>query len=246
MTQNVYDNEVFFHNYSVLRSNEWSANNVEEQPNFYNMLPNLRGKTVLDLGCGSGCDCMHFIEIGAKKVTGLDISRNMIELAVAENPHRDITYLRADMEQLDKLHGSFDVVTSSLAIHYIMNLSKLATDICNLLVPGGYFVFSQEHPVFTAPVDGPKWTTSMGGRVEGMLLDNYSSSGRRDVLWLENHVIKYHRTFSDIINTLITVGFQIEEVREPMIGERYFQHDPQYTRTKHVPDYLMVRVKKVR
>ena len=41
------------------------------------LIPNIKNKTVLDLGCGFGDNCKDFISIGAKNVVGIDISHNM-------------------------------------------------------------------------------------------------------------------------------------------------------------------------
>ena len=54
MKQNIYDNEIFFNGYSKIRENENNANNMFEKPALFSLLPTLKNKTVLDLGCGYG------------------------------------------------------------------------------------------------------------------------------------------------------------------------------------------------
>lgn len=54
MSQNLYDNEKFFNLYKELKCKRNSANNLEEKPELISLLPNLKGKRVLDLGCGYG------------------------------------------------------------------------------------------------------------------------------------------------------------------------------------------------
>ena len=53
-SQNIYDNQTFFEGYKKLRSNQYSANNIEEKPALFSLSPELTGKAVLDLGCGYG------------------------------------------------------------------------------------------------------------------------------------------------------------------------------------------------
>ena len=81
---------------------------------------------------------------------GVDISKKM--LAVAEEKSRDyaITYQCSAMEDLQFSKASFDVVISSLAFHYVKDFKQLAAAISTWLTPKGSFVFSVEHPVFTA------------------------------------------------------------------------------------------------
>ena len=79
--QNIYDNEIFFAGYKKIRENQVNANNLFEIPALFSMMPNLKDKTILDLGCGFGEHCKGFVESGAKKVIGIDISEKMLEIA---------------------------------------------------------------------------------------------------------------------------------------------------------------------
>ena len=83
--QNIYDNEFFIEGYKNLRKNESNANVLFEIPALFSLLPDLNGLTILDLGCGFGEHCKGFIEKGAAKVVGIDISEKMLEVAKAEN-----------------------------------------------------------------------------------------------------------------------------------------------------------------
>lgn len=74
----------------------------------------------------------------------------MIETAKEKNNRPEITYRQSAMEDLDLEDGSFDVVLSSLAFHYVENFEAVVKKIHRWLTPGGYFTFSVEHPVFTA------------------------------------------------------------------------------------------------
>ena len=65
--QNIYDNETFFAGYKKIRDNEVNANNLFEIPALFSMMPDLKGKKVLDLGCGFGEHCKQFVNRGAQK-----------------------------------------------------------------------------------------------------------------------------------------------------------------------------------
>ena len=69
--QNIFDNETFFTEYRKLREREVNANNLFEIPTLTKLLPDLEGKRILDLGCGSGERCMDYLKRGAAKVTGI-------------------------------------------------------------------------------------------------------------------------------------------------------------------------------
>ena len=73
--QNMYDNEVFFKGYKQLRETDLNYNVQLEQPAMTKLLPDISGKTVLDLGCGFGYNCLDFVKRGASRVIGIDISK---------------------------------------------------------------------------------------------------------------------------------------------------------------------------
>lgn len=145
--QNIYDNEAFFEGYSKLRERDNNANILFEMPALFSMLPDLQGKTVLDLGCGFGEHCMYFVKMGAAKVVGVDISEKMLRVARKENNAPNIVYLRMAMEHISELDEYFDLVVSSLAFHYVEDFESLIKDCYDLLKPGGTLLFSQEHPL---------------------------------------------------------------------------------------------------
>lgn len=70
--QNIYDNEVFFEKYKELRRTSDNYNILVEQPAMLNLLHDLTGQKVLDLGCGFGVNAMNFVEREAKSVVGID------------------------------------------------------------------------------------------------------------------------------------------------------------------------------
>jgi SAM-dependent methyltransferase len=150
MTQNIYDNSGFFQGYSQLPRSMHGLDGAPEWPTLRNLLPDLRGLRVLDLGCGFGWFCRFARTQGAASVLGVDVSERMLARAEAETNDSGISYLRADLEQLDLAAGRFDCAYSSLALHYVENLAGLLARTHQALVEGAAFVFSVEHPIYTA------------------------------------------------------------------------------------------------
>ena len=79
----------------------------------------------MDLGCGTGGHDRKLIEMGAKKVVGIDLSHNMINEVVKNNNSDKIEYMVMSMDDIDKLDVKFDMVVSSLAIHYVADYDGL-------------------------------------------------------------------------------------------------------------------------
>lgn len=242
--QNIYDNETFFNGYRQIRQRARNANVVFETPALLSLLPDLKGKRVLDLGGGCGDHCVMYANRGASRVIGIDISERMLEAAQRENSRPQIEYRRMPMEDIAGVDGRFDLVVSSLAIHYVEDYKGLADHVFQLLEPGGLFVFSQESPLNTCFSSGERWTRDEQGSKLFANLANYSVDGERESTWFVDGVKKYHRTFSTVVNTLIGAGFCIETLLEPVPTREMIEAYPPYKDLLHKPDFLLVKARK--
>lgn len=122
------------------------------------------------------------------------------------------------MEDLRFPADSFDVVLSSLAFHYVRDFGALVHEINGWLRTGGSFVFSVEHPVFTA-YGSQDWYYGENGQILHFPVDNYYLEGARDAIFLGEHVVKYHRTLTTYLDTLLKSGFLLRRVVEPQPPE---------------------------
>lgn len=243
--QNIYDNETFFDGYKKLRERKNNANILLEIPALFSLIPDLTGKSVLDLGCGFGEHCKRFVDKGATKVIGIDISEKMLEVAKTENSDPKITYLNIPIEDIAAIDEKFEMVISSLALHYVEDFSGVVKNVYNRLKDGGFFVFSQEHPLNTCHSGGDRWTRDKDGNKLYLNLKNYGIEGERESVWFVDNVKKYHRTFSTVINTLIKGGFSIEKLIEPLPTAELLKEHPDQEDLFHKPDFLLVKAKKL-
>ncbi len=243
--QNIYDNETFFGEYRKLREREVNANNLFELPTLFSLLPDLEGKKVLDLGCGSGERCIDYLKKGAASVTGVDISEKMLAVAEAENNDLRITYLKMPMEEIGAIDDEFDVVISSLAFHYVEDFGGVVANVYRLLRDGGIFLFSQEHPLATCySGKGDRWTRDENGKKLYANIADYCVERRNDSTWFVEGVQRYHRMFSTIVNTLCDAGFRILKMAEPYPTEELVKNYPEYYDLYHKPDFLFVKAAK--
>ena len=214
MKENKYDDEVFFQKYSQMLRSQKGLQGAGEWSELRKILPAFQGKSVLDLGCGYGWHCRYAAEHNAARVLGTDISEKMLSTARRINAAPQIEYRRAAMEDLQFAAGTFDVVLSSLAFHYVKDFAPLVANIFDWLRPDGSFVFSVEQPVFTA-YGTQDWYYDQDGKILHFPVDNYYYEGQREAIFLGEKVIKYHRTLTSYLNTLLCSGFVLEHVIEP-------------------------------
>ena len=142
MKENRYDDQVFFEKYAQMARSRDGLRGAGEWRELQKLLPDFEGQRVLDLGCGYGWHCKYAAEHGAASVLGVDLSHKMLKTAKARNADQAIVYQQGAIEDLEFPAGSFDVVLSSLAFHYIRDFRPLAANIAGWLEQGGSFVFS--------------------------------------------------------------------------------------------------------
>lgn len=214
MKENKYDDEVFFEKYGQMSRSVQGLTGAGEWRELKKLLPDFHGSRVLDLGCGYGWHCIYAAENGAAQVLGTDISKRMLREAVQRTEQKNVRYVQSAMEELSFEAGSFDAVISSLAFHYVKDYEGMIGKIYRWLAPGGSLVFSAEHPVFTA--QGPQdWYYGEDGEILHFPVDRYYYEGEREAVFLGERVIKYHRTLTTYLNTLLRQGFTLRRVVEP-------------------------------
>lgn len=214
MKENKYDDGIFFEQYSRMARSVLGLQGAGEWYALRGLLPNLEGKQMLDLGCGYGWHCKYAVEHGASGVTGIDLSEKMIRKAQEINADPKINYRVEAVEDFDYSQQQFDVVLSSLTFHYIESFDTICKNVHHCLTGGGDFIFSVEHPIFTAQ-GAQQWHKNADGEIQHWPVDNYFSEGVRCANFLGEQVRKYHRTLTTYINALLSNGFEIRSLIEP-------------------------------
>ncbi len=192
----------------------------------YSLLPDLQGKSVISLGCGSGEDSVYIKKVGAKTSVGIDVSSELISIAKKSYPECEFYVM--DMEKLNFPDASFDFAYSSLALHYIKDWTAAFREIHRVLKPNSYFLFSCMHPV---KCDIEKT----------YLTQNYfeNALGRMTVgAW--------RKPFGDIVKYAKEAGFRIDEIIEPQpLSKMREVKASTYEKLTRVPEFIIFRLVKL-
>ena len=238
MAQNIYDDEEFFAAYSGLRRSVEGLDGAPEWPTLRSMLPQMSGLRVVDLGCGFGWFVRWSAESGAAAVLGIDLSENMLARAAASTDDTRVTYQRGDLDEIELPPSAFDVAYSSLTLHYLVDLERFMATVHQSLVPGGVFVFSAEHPIYTAP-SKPQFITDETGHLTWPV-DQYLIEGPRTTEWLAPGVEKFHRTIGTYLTCLRGAGFVLENLCEwGPTAEQIAEH-PEWSVEVERPQFMLV------
>lgn len=113
----------------------------------YETLGDIRGKRLLDVGCGLGENSLLFARWGAH-VTGVDVSG--ASLAVARRRAEDfglldrVSFVETPVELLDAASGSYDIVWCAAFLHHVLDrLDDVCGVLRNLVVSRGFVLFSE-------------------------------------------------------------------------------------------------------
>lgn len=238
--QNIYDDPEFFAGYARLPRSEQGLSAVFEWPAFQRLLPaSLRDARVLDLGCGLGFFAREARARGAREVVGVDISERMLHEARARTDDPRIVYVRADLEQFEPERGAFDLVVSSLALHYVADYPGIVRRVAAWLRPDGRFAFSVEHPIYTA-AGTTAWHTGPDGVALHWPVDRYRDEGPRRTRWFVDGVVKYHRTVETYVNAVLAAGLVLVRLEEPEAEAALLGEKPEWRDERRRPPFLLL------
>ena len=244
MKENKYDDTRFFDQYSRFPRSVQGLSAAGEWHELQQMLPVFEGKRVLDLGCGFGWHCIYAAQQGAASVVGVDLSEKMLAEARRKTQHPNVTYVRQSIEDFAYPKEAFDVVISSLAFHYVASFDAVCERVGQSLAPGGDFVFSVEHPVFTAQ-GKQDWAYSSAGDILHWPVDGYFLEGERNAVFLGENITKYHRTMTSYFQGLLKHGFRVMELCEPTPSGDMLKSVPGMQDELRRPMMLIIATKKV-
>jgi SAM-dependent methyltransferase len=185
------------------------------------LLGNVRGKRILEIGCGGGQNAIALARWGAR-CTGLDPSAEQLAHArrLALEHGVEVEFVRGAAQDLGRFPDlSFDIALSSYAFDYVDGLRRAYGEAWRVLRKGGLFVFCLSHPWFQAV----GW--HLAGDAEAPEIGNYASwpaTEEWDWVFEEGSPVPmrgYLRTVQEILNDLIDAGFLLERLLEQNIED---------------------------
>jgi 2-polyprenyl-6-hydroxyphenyl methylase/3-demethylubiquinone-9 3-methyltransferase len=127
-----------------------------------NLIPDIKNKTFLDIGCGSGLHSIAASALGASKVVGLDVDSQCVEtskklLGKISQQDKDIKKNTIEFEVQSILDQNlsnerFDIVYSWGVLHHTGNMYKAFGVVCNLVKEEGTLVIAIYNKYFTSPL----------------------------------------------------------------------------------------------
>lgn len=185
------------------------AHRLVINPIVLDFLGDLKGKIVLDAGCGNGYWSRRLAKT-AKKVVGIDFTEELIGIANSKPLGPNLEFKQGNLKKLEFSDGDFDIVLGNMVLMDVDDLDKVIGELARVLKPKGVLVASIIHPCFENP---PNTTTlkDKKGRKIGRLVKHYFKTG----LVVDNEYQHYHYLMSDYLNAFAKHGLSLEKTVEP-------------------------------
>jgi ubiquinone/menaquinone biosynthesis C-methylase UbiE len=225
-------------------------------PAFFEMLPDVRGLSGLDIGCGEGHNTRLLAQRGAR-VTAIDVSPRFIRHAIEAEAREPlgIRYAIASAVQLPFPDAAFDFATAFMSLMDIPENALALAEACRVLRPGGFLQFSITHPCTDTPHrrnlrgdDGKTYAIEAGGyfatqpRVDEWLFGAAPPEAKRGLPPFRTP--RFFHTLSDWLNLVIAAGFAIERVQEPHASDEVVRQCHHVQDTQVMPYFLHIRCRK--
>lgn len=229
-----------------------SLSDYTARPRVFELCGDVSGFSVIDLGAGEGYCAREIARRGAARITGIELSEEMVSLAKKQQADDDqvISYHVGDVTDLAEPEQSYDLALGVFVYNYlsIEQTRKSFSQVYRLLKPGSDFVFSVPHPSFPfikTERDKPFYFDTTGA--------GYFSSRDRlcsGEIWCRDgtslNVQMIPKSLEDYFSALADAGFtQLPQLLELGVDEAMLALDPDFfTPLKDIPLHLAFKIKK--
>jgi len=193
---------------------------IEEGP-VLEMVGDVQGLRVLDLGCGTGRYSQLLSEQGAE-VIAIDISSVMVEQARQKNKKTSFDLIRGSLYDICLVSSSFDLVVCALTLNHIECLDRMLSETTRVLKKGGTIIISDFHPY---------WVVFGHGYTE---FDDESGQ--------EYRIESFPHLFEDYWRAFKKFGLQVEDLREPRIARDLIVDFPNLEGYQDIPLALVMKL----
>jgi ubiquinone/menaquinone biosynthesis C-methylase UbiE len=208
------------------------------------IIGDVAGLAVIDIGCGEGRFCRMLAAKGARTL-GVDLQPAFIEYATSKAGPAE-TYRVGDMQSLDGVaDGEFDLAVSYISLVDVPDQAAAVRAAFRVVSPGGRFIVCNLSPMATAWIDGGPWQRDNNGGKLHYVLDHYGNEGARRITFPSGQELtNFHRMLSTTVNDFLDAGFVLTRLHEPLPTPEQLDRVPENDDLFRVPIYTIYELAK--
>ena len=212
-------------------------------PVLFQLLGNVKGKSILDAGCGEGYLSRLLAKQGAV-VIGVDFSEEMLAIAQERTKSASgVRYIHGNCENMDFFDvESFDVIVSNMVLQDLFDYKAALRSMYRILADKGILIFSIPHPCFSTP--NSRWVKDNTGKKLYWKVDKYFEERAFEQALPPNTdeaVLLFHRTLSTYLKALLNVGFELLDVVEPKPSEEMLSRYPEFVDDLRMSHFIVFK-----
>lgn len=216
-------------------------------PNMLKFMGDVKGKKILDLGCGEGGYSRELTARGAQMVS-VDCSQKAIEYAVElankEGLHIE-HFVRNSNDLFDIESEQFDIVLCSMMLMDCEDIEGTLREVARVLKTNGRLFASVLHPCFDGNHDNGIGRQGVGIDRQVVVMNYFEPKEWKAPLWGGTiPVIWRHRTMEEYVKTFIKAGLTIVDLNEPRASDEQAKISIAMAWLQKIPLYLYWELKK--
>ncbi|WP_310963441.1 class I SAM-dependent methyltransferase [Nocardioides terrisoli] len=199
--------------YERARGREDSLDRLVEWPAQRDLLGDVAGLTVLDLGCGNGSKIAELVDAGATGAVGVDVSGNFLGARPA-----GLELIQGDLNEVDAMPGlagrAFDRILFLQSFGYARDPVRVLQAARAMLADDGFILLTRTQPIRYAVERAERNGTSLGEEYFSRASYTYRTSWNEEIA-----LTKRTYTISDLLNVFTAAGLWVETAIEPQLSE---------------------------
>jgi ubiquinone/menaquinone biosynthesis C-methylase UbiE len=202
-------------------------------------LPNVAQKRVGDIGCGTGRYAMQLVRLGAAQVVGIDLSREMLEIAQrkAHQAELPIEFGLGDLrERLPLPDGALDAAICALTLTFLSELRPVFIELARVLATNGILVISELHPFGLMQARAALEKAFRRDRAPYLRFTDSDGA--------ECRIARTPHALTDYVTAAVAAGFTLDQMAEPLVDSRLAATFPLLSDQIGLPLALILRFRK--
>ncbi|MBZ9572426.1 class I SAM-dependent methyltransferase [Patescibacteria group bacterium] len=204
----------------------------------------LKGKIVLEAGCGDGFFIPNLLKKNPKKIIGIDISKWLLDYAKKRIKSKKVEFHQIDLtKKLNFKNNFFDIIVSYNVLQEIKDISTSIKEMARVLKKGGRLIISITHPLYHLFLSATETrnSSSLENLKRYPKVEPIHSSA---IKGFEKSFVVYRKPISLYVNEIVKNGLKIIEMKDILVSKEVGKLSKKHRKRIGAPIFLLFKVEK--